>query len=79
LDHCGLDGKLAYVSSGDVIDMKTRKIVGQLKDECGRTMHSEKLLDMVFADGKLTRVVNQFGNGDARAVPVKSASDRQGN
>lgn len=59
----GLDGTLAYVSSGDVIDMKTRKIVGQMKDEYGRPMHSEKLLDMVFTNGKLTRVVNQFGNG----------------
>jgi DNA-binding beta-propeller fold protein YncE len=59
----GLDGKLAYVSSGDVIDMKTRKIVGQMKDEYGRTMYSEKLLDMVFTNGKLTRVANQFGNG----------------
>jgi DNA-binding beta-propeller fold protein YncE len=59
----GLDGKLAYISSGDVIDMKTRKIVGNLKDEFGRTMHSEKLLDMLFANGKLVRVVNQFGNG----------------
>jgi len=26
-------------------------------------MHSEKLLDMIFTDGKLTRVANQFGNG----------------
>jgi len=59
----GLDGTLAYASSGDVIDMKTRKIVGQMKDEYGRTMHSEKLLDMVFTNGKLTRVANQFGNG----------------
>ena len=59
----GLDGKLAYISSGDVIDMKTRKIVGTLKDEYGRRMYSEKLLDMVFANGKLTRVANQFGNG----------------
>jgi DNA-binding beta-propeller fold protein YncE len=59
----GLDGKLAYVSSGDIIDMKTRKIVGRMKDEYGRTMYSEKLLDMVFTDGRLTRVANQFGNG----------------
>jgi len=59
----GLDGRLAYVSSSDVIDMKTRKIVGQMKDEYGRPMYSEKLLDMVFANGKLTRVANQFGNG----------------
>jgi len=56
------------VSSGDVIDMKSRKIVGQMKDEYGRTMYSEKLLDMVFRDGKLTRVANQFGNGLAAAA-----------
>lgn len=51
--------------------MKTRKIVGHLKDEYGRPLHSEKLLDMLFANGKLTRVVNQFGNGLGREkVPV---------
>jgi hypothetical protein len=72
----GLGGKLAYVSSGDVIDMQTRKIVGQMKDEYGRTMHSEKLLDMVFTDGKLTRVANQFGNGlAAPATAPLTASD----
>ena len=59
----GLDGKLAYISSGDVIDIKTRKIVGKLKDEYGRPLYSEKLLDMVFENGKLARVANQFGNG----------------
>jgi len=51
-----IDGKLAYVSSGDIIDMKSRKIVGQMKDEFGRTMYSEKLLDMIFTNGKLTTV-----------------------
>jgi DNA-binding beta-propeller fold protein YncE len=72
----GLDGKLAYVSSGDVIDMKTRKIVGQMKDEYNRPMYSEKLLDMLFVDGKLVRVVNQFGNGLPAAVPQAPASTR---
>lgn len=73
----GLDGKLAYVSSGDIIDMKTRKIVGQLKDEYGRTMYSEKLLDMVFTGGKLTRVANQFGNGLTSAAAVTAAAGKQ--
>lgn len=59
----GLDGKYAYVSSGDIIDTKTHKIVGTMKDEFGKTMYSEKLLDMSFRDGKLQRVANQFGNG----------------
>jgi DNA-binding beta-propeller fold protein YncE len=71
----GLDGKLAYVSSGEIIDMKTRKIVGQMKDEYGRTMYSEKLLHMVFENGKLMRVANQFGNG-LSPVETTTASAR---
>jgi DNA-binding beta-propeller fold protein YncE len=62
-----LDGKRCYCSSGDVIDVKTHKIIGALKDEYGRTMYSEKMLDMYFEGGKLVRVANQFGN--APAVP----------
>jgi DNA-binding beta-propeller fold protein YncE len=69
----GLDGNLAYVSSGDIIDMKSRKIIGQMKDEFGRTMYSEKLLDMTFANGKLLRVANQFGNGLTPPAPVTTA------
>ena len=59
----GLDGKLAYLSSGDIVDTKTRKIVGTMADEYGKAMYSEKQLDMTFRDGKLQRVANQFGNG----------------
>jgi len=70
----GLDGKLAYVSSGDIIDMKSRKIIGQMKDEFGRTMYSEKLLDMTFNNGKLIRVANQFGNGLKPSTTVTSAN-----
>ena len=64
----GIDGKLAYISSGDVIDVKTHTIVGSLKDEYGRVMHSEKVLDMLFANGELVKVSNQFGNGQAPAA-----------
>jgi DNA-binding beta-propeller fold protein YncE len=59
----GLDGKLVYASSGDIIDATTHKIVGQMKDEYGHTMFSEKLLDMIFDNGHVQRVSNQFGNG----------------
>jgi DNA-binding beta-propeller fold protein YncE len=58
----GLDGKLAYASSGDVIDVKTHKIVGQMQDEYGHTMYSEKLLDISFDNGHAQRVSNQFAN-----------------
>ena len=58
----GLDGKYAYASSGDIIDIATHKIVGQMKDEYGRPIYSEKLLDMTFDNGHLQRVSNQFAN-----------------
>jgi len=58
----GLDAKHAYASSGDIIDIATHKIVGQMKDEFGRTMTSEKLLDMTFDNGHAQRVSNQFAN-----------------
>jgi DNA-binding beta-propeller fold protein YncE len=59
----GVDGHYAYVSSGDVIDIATHKIVGQMKDEYGHPLYSEKLLDMTFDNGRLQRVSNQFANG----------------
>jgi len=58
----GLDGKLVYSSSGDIIDVATHKVVGTTKSEWGTKMFSEKELDMTFVDGRLQRVANQFGN-----------------
>jgi DNA-binding beta-propeller fold protein YncE len=58
----GLDGRYAFVSSGDVVEVRTHKIVGQLKDEYGHTLYSEKLLDIIFDNGHAQRVSNQFGN-----------------
>ena len=58
----GLDGRLVYASSGDIIDAKTHKVVGTMKSEFGTKMYSEKLLDMMFVDGHLQRVSNQFAN-----------------
>jgi DNA-binding beta-propeller fold protein YncE len=58
----GLDGKLVYASSGDIIDVATHKIIGTTKSEFETKMYSEKELDMQFLDGHLQRVSNQFGN-----------------
>jgi hypothetical protein len=58
----GLDGKLVYASSGDIIDVATHKIIGTTRSEYGTKMYSEKELDMEFLDGHLQRVSNQFGN-----------------
>jgi hypothetical protein len=61
-----LDGRLAWPSTGDVIDVRTRKIITQLTDEEGRSVMSEKLLEIDVADGKPVRAGNQFGVGAVR-------------
>jgi len=67
----GIGGQYAFLSSGDVVDVKTKKIVAQMKDEYGRQMHSEKLLEMEFSNGKLLRTVSQFGEGIPSAVEAR--------
>jgi DNA-binding beta-propeller fold protein YncE len=69
----GIGGQYAYLSSGDVVDVKTKKIVAQMKDEYGRQMHSEKLLEISFSNGKLVRTVSQFAEGIPSAVQARLA------
>ena len=58
-----LDGKWAYPSTGEVIDTKSKKIVTALKDEKGREVHSEKMIEIDFKDGTPIRNGDQFGVG----------------
>jgi DNA-binding beta-propeller fold protein YncE len=58
-----LDGKLAYPSTGEVINVATRKIVATLKDETGAAVHSEKLVEIHFTGNTPTRNGDQFGIG----------------
>jgi DNA-binding beta-propeller fold protein YncE len=59
-----LDGRTAYPSTGEVIDVASRRVVGELWDETGRVM-SEKMVEIVFRDGKPVRNGDQFGLGRA--------------
>jgi DNA-binding beta-propeller fold protein YncE len=58
-----LDGTYAYPSTGEIIDVKSRKIVTTLSDEEGRPVHSEKMLEIDFVDGKPIQNGDQFGLG----------------
>jgi len=58
-----LDGRYAYPSTGDVLEVATHKIVAGLKDETGRAVQSEKMLEIDFADGQPVRTGDQFGLG----------------
>ena len=63
-----LDGKFAYPSTGEVIDTKTKKIVAALKDEKGREVHSEKMVEIHFEDGVPVRAGDQFGVGRVKTA-----------
>jgi hypothetical protein len=58
-----IDGTLAYPSTGEVIDTKTRKIVATLTDEEGRPVMSEKMLEIDFRGDEPVRAGDQFGVG----------------
>lgn len=62
----GIDGTLAYPSTGDVVDVKTKRIVATLQDENGDNAESEKMLEIDFAGGKPSVAGDQFGKGKKR-------------
>lgn len=61
-----IDGKLAYPSSGEVVDVTAHKVITTLEDEEGRHVASEKLLEIDFKDGQPVRAGDQFGIGRVR-------------
>ncbi len=61
-----LDGRWAYPSTGQVIDEQSKQIVAQLTDEHDAAVQSEKMVQVVFKDGRPVAVGDQFGIGRAR-------------
>ena len=61
-----IDGKYAYPSTGEVVEVATRKIVTTLKDETGTIAESEKIVEMDFTGGNPVRTGDQFGVGRVR-------------
>ena len=59
----GVDGMLAYPSTGDVVDVRTKEIVATLQDETGANAQSEKMLEIDFSNGKAAVAGDQFGKG----------------
>jgi YVTN family beta-propeller protein len=58
-----MDGRVAFSSTGEIIDVASKRIVAALQDETGRQVQSEKMLDLTVSDGKVVRAGNQFGVG----------------
>jgi DNA-binding beta-propeller fold protein YncE len=66
-----MDGRFGYSSTGEIIDVPTKKIVAALQDEAGHQVQSEKLLDLEISNGKVVRAGNQFGVGHKRQLSSK--------
>ena len=60
-----LDGRYAYPSTGEVIDVKSRKILTTLKDESGNPVQSEKMVEVHLDGKKVRKAGDQFGIGRA--------------
>jgi DNA-binding beta-propeller fold protein YncE len=58
-----MDGKYAYPSSGEVIDVKTRKILLTLQDEFYNSVASEKMVEVHISGNKAVKAGDQFGIG----------------
>ena len=60
-----LDGRFAWPSTGDVIDVDSRTIVARLTDETGAAVQSEKMVEVQVRGGDIVRTGDQFGLGRA--------------
>jgi len=61
-----IDGRYAYPSSGEVIDVRTRRALTTLKDEHYNSVQSEKMVEIDFNGRRAVRAGNQFGIGAVR-------------
>ncbi len=61
-----LDGKYAWPSTGEIIDVANRKIIKSLSDENGGIVQSEKVIEIHFQNGKAAAKGDQFGLGRVR-------------
>ena len=70
-----LDGTLAYPSTGDVIDVATRQIITELKDENGVAVQSEKMVEIHFSGSQPMAAGDQFGVGPGH--PLSGTTSRR--
>src|SRR5205814_440463 len=68
-----IDGTHAWPSTGEVFDVKSKKVIASLTDEDRREIGSEKLLEIDFDGDKPIRNGDQFGIG--RVIGPDSSLD----
>lgn len=61
-----LDGRHAWPSTGDVVEVVSRKVIATLTDEKGAAVQSEKMVEVHFREGRVVQAGDQFGVGRKR-------------
>jgi hypothetical protein len=61
-----IDGRFGYPSTGEVVEVASKKVLAHLTDEEGRPVMSEKMVEIDFAGGVPVRTGDQFGVGRAK-------------
>lgn len=64
--HFSNPNRRAYPSTGDVIDVKTRRIVATLEAADHNAVQSEKMVEIHFQNGRAVAIGDQFGIGVVR-------------
>jgi DNA-binding beta-propeller fold protein YncE len=67
-----MDGRWAIPSTGEIVDVRTKRIVHRLADETGGPVQSEKVVEVALADGRPVRAGDQFGVG--RRAPGRAGA-----
>ena len=63
---CGIDGTLIYPSSGEVVEIGTKRVLTALADEKGMPVETEKLLEVDFIGDRPVKAGDQFCFGEKR-------------
>ncbi len=63
-----INGRWVYAASGDIIDAQSKQVIASLKDEMGRDVEGEKVVEVLYQDGKLVKTIDQFGVGQVRGT-----------
>ena len=71
------DGRVAFVGDGSIIDVRAHKVIGTMKDEQGRSIHTAEKVAYLTMDqnGKLVEASNQFAVGMADASNARLRHD----
>ena len=63
-----LDGKYAYCHTPDIFDARTKKKIGEFKDQDGKPFATSKFIEVHFRGDKVVEIGSEFGLGRVHSL-----------